>query len=55
MHLALETQNTRIVNLILQYMSKVKQTGFEFDKIKSIFPDLINYKRFVGYLMNTTF
>ena len=53
LHLALEAKNTRIVNLILKYMSKVDQAAL--DLIKDIFEELIIFKNFAHYLNHATF
>ena len=41
LHIALEAKNTRIINLLLLYMSKIEVTADMF--IKDIFNELINY------------
>ena len=41
LHIATQTKNTRMVNLILIYLSKLDKSGISM--IKDIFKDLINY------------
>jgi ankyrin repeat protein len=47
-HFALETNNTRIVNVILSFMSQISYASVH--NMQSIFSELINYQRFEEYL-----
>jgi hypothetical protein len=53
LHIAVKANNTRMVNLILQYLSRINETGIKV--IKDIFKDLIDYKDFTKYLINAPF
>jgi hypothetical protein len=53
LHIALEAKNTRIINLLLFYMSKINISADSF--IKDIFKELINYQGFETYLENNPF
>lgn len=53
LHLAVSKKNTRMVNLILEYMAKVDNAGITI--FKDIFSELINYKSFVSYLNEAPF
>lgn len=48
LHLALEANNNQMVNLILNYMSKIEFAAVNL--IKDIFKDLINIQNFSEYL-----
>ena len=52
LHIALAANNTRMVNLILQFMAKLDNSGIKV--IKDIFKDLIDYKMFAHYLNCST-
>lgn len=51
--MALKAKNTRMVNLILTYLSKIDAFGILL--IKDIFKDLINYTSFEEYLVEAPF
>ena len=53
LHLAVSKKNTRMVNLILEYMAKVDNSGISI--FKDIFSELINYRSFVTYLNEAPF
>ena len=53
LHIAVKANATRMVNLILSYLSKMDNTGAGV--FKDIFIDLINYRGFETYLENSTF
>jgi len=53
LHIAVSVNNTRMVNLILQYLSLISNSGIGV--IKDIFKDLIDYKDFASYLMKAPF
>ena len=53
LHIAVKVNNTRMVNLILQYLSLIRNSGINV--IKDIFKDLIDYKDFTQYLMKSPF
>ena len=53
LHLAVSKKNTRMVNLILEYMAKVDNSGITI--FKDIFSELINYRSFVTYLNEAPF
>ena len=48
LHIAVAANNTRMVNLLLKFLSKLENTGIQM--IKDIFPKLIDYESFVDYL-----
>ena len=48
LHLALAANNNQMVNLILNYMSKIEFAAVNL--IKDIFKDLINIQNFSEYL-----
>lgn len=53
MHMALESKNTRTVNLVIEYMSKIEFAAcFHF---KDIMRKLITYTNFEGYLNKAPF
>ena len=52
LNLALDLNNTRMVNLILYFMSKVDHTGINV--MKDVMKDLINQKSFKNYLVGLT-
>jgi ankyrin repeat protein len=53
LHIAVKVNNTRMVNLILQYLSLISNSGINV--IKDIFKDLIDYKDFTQYLQKSPF
>lgn len=53
LHLAVDNKNTRMVNLILDYMAKIDNSGITI--FKDIFSELINYRSFVTYLNEAPF
>ena len=53
LHLALEANNNRMVNLLLTNMSTINYVAV--DAVKDIFKDLINYKNFEQYLEECPF
>lgn len=53
LHYALETNNNRVVNLLLNYMGKISYSAVSH--IQDIFKDLINYQNFEQYLYECTF
>lgn len=53
LHLALEANNNRMVNLILNYMAKIDYAAV--DTIKDVFKLLINFQAFEHYLEECPF
>lgn len=53
LHIAVGVNNTRIVNLILNTMSRMQNSGIHI--IKDIFKDMINYSEFSNYLNHSPF
>ena len=53
LHIAIEAKNTRMINLLLFYMSKIEFAADYF--IKDIFKQLINYQYFETYIENNPF
>ena len=53
LHIALDAQNTRMVNLILTYMSMIEYTAI--DSIKDILKDLVVYTEFAQYMREAMF
>ena len=53
LHLALEANNNRMVNLLLSNMTKID--GAAINLIKNVFSDLINFQSFIKYLKNSPF
>ena len=53
LHISVKSQNHRMVNLILKYMSKINFAAVTH--IKDIFSDLINYQGFEHYLQECPF
>jgi ankyrin repeat protein len=53
LHLALEANNNRMVNLILSNMAKIDFAAVNL--IKDIFSQLINFQDFVKYLKQSPF
>ena len=52
LHIAVNANNTRMVNLILSFLAKLENSGIIM--IKDIFKDLIDYKMFAHYLNCST-
>lgn len=48
LHISLKAANTRMVNLLLVYMTKIKYTAVK--QIRNILKELITYKAFTGYM-----
>ena len=53
LHYALEKNNTRVVNVILKYMSEINYAAAHH--IQDIFSELINYQNFELYLAECPF
>jgi hypothetical protein len=53
LHIALEANNNRMVNLLLNNMAKINYAAV--DLIKDIFKDLINFQSFERYLEECPF
>lgn len=51
LHIAVKANNTRMVNLILQFLSCLQNSGITV--IKDIFSDLIDYQDFATYLKSS--
>jgi len=53
LHFALEANNNRVINILLNYMSKIPYAAV--NHIQDIFKLLINYQSFEKYLIECPF
>ena len=53
LHISLKAANTRMVNLLLIYMTKIRYTAIK--QIRKILKELIPYKAFANYMSHASF
>lgn len=53
LHIAVQANNTRMVNLVLQFLSRLRNSGITV--LKDVFSELIDYQDFATYLKSSPF